>query len=103
MSLKDVKPWMKIAPEHKVLLNEIMAQHTELINGGSLEMREVCNRLGREIGLWMRKWKTLIFEDPLLGFTETEGQYILRFIFVRLFLDITNTSSSLYRNLPTNT
>ena len=103
ISLKDVKPWMKIAPEHKVLLNEIMTQHTELINGGSLEMREVCNRLGREIGLWMRKWKTLIFEDPLLGFTEMEGQYILRFIFVRLFLDITNTSSSLYRNLPTDT
>ena len=103
ISLKDVKPWMKIAPEHKVLLNEIMAQHTELINGGSLEMREVCNRLGREIGLWMRKWKTLIFEDPLLGFMEMEGQYILRFIFVRLFLDITNASSSLYRNLPTDT
>ena len=103
ISLKDVKPWMKIAPEHRSLLNDIMTQHTELINGGSLEMREVCNRLGREIGLWMRKWKTLIFEDPLLGFTETEGQYILRFIFVRLFLDITNTTSSLYRNLPTDT
>jgi hypothetical protein len=102
ISLKDVKPWMKIAPEHKSLLNEIMTQHTELINGGSLEMREVCNRLGREIGLWMRKWKTLIFEEPLLGFTEMEGQYILRFVFVRLFLDITNTSSSLYKNLPTD-
>ena len=102
ISLKDVKPWMKIAPEHRSLLNDIMSQHTELINGGSVEMREVCNRLGREIGLWMKKWKTLIFEEPLLGFMEMEAQYILRFVFVRLFLDITNTSSSLYKNLPSD-
>lgn len=101
ISLRDVKQWMKIAPEHKKLLNEIMAHNTELIAGGSVQMREVCNRLGRELGLWMKMWKKLIFEEPLLGFTETEGQYILRFVFVRFFLDIVNTSSSLYKNLPT--
>ena len=91
---------MKIAPEHKKLLNEIMAHNTELIAGGSVQMREVCNRLGRELGLWMKMWKNLIFEEPLLGFTETEGQYILRFVFARFFLDIVNTGSSLYKNLP---
>ena len=100
ISLRDVKQWMKIAPEHKKLLNEIMAHNTELIAGGSVQMREVCNRLGRELGLWMKMWKNLIFEEPLLGFTETEGQYILRFVFARFFLDIVNTGSSLYKNLP---
>jgi hypothetical protein len=98
---RGIKQWMKISGEHTKLLNDIMAHHSELIGGGSIQMREVCKRVGRELGRWLQMWKRQIFEEPLLGFTETEGQYILLFVIIRLLLEITNPTSWLYKELPT--
>ena len=78
-----------------------MAHHSELIGGGSIQMREVCKRVGQELGRWLQMWKRQIFEEPLLGFTETEGQYILLFVIIRLLLEITNPTSWIYKELPT--
>lgn len=97
---RGIKQWMKISGEHTQLLNQIMAHHSELINGGSVEMREVCKRVGMEFGRWMRMWKTTIFEESLLGFTETEAQYVLRYVIVHLLRQITNTQSWYYKDLP---
>ena len=97
---RGIKQWMKISGEHTQLLNQIMTRHTELISGGSVEMREVCKRAGMEFGRWMRMWKTQIFEEPLLGFTETEAQYVLRYVIVHLFRQIINTQSWYYKDLP---
>lgn len=98
---RGIKQWMKISGEHTKLLNDIMAHHSELIGGGSIQMREVCKRVGRELGRWLQMWKRQIFEEPLLGFSETEGQYILLFVIIRLLLEITNPTSWLYKELPT--
>ena len=98
---RGIKQWMKISGEHTKLLNDIMAHHSELIGGGSIQMREVCKRVGRELGRWLQMWKRQIFEEPLLGFTETEGQYVLLFVIIRLLLEITNPTSWIYKELPT--
>ena len=98
---RGIKQWMKISGEHTALLNQIMAHHSELIGGGSIQMREVCKRIGRELGRWLQMWKRQIFEEPLLGFTETEAQYVLLFVIIRLLLEITNPTSWIYKELPT--
>lgn len=98
---RGIKQWMKISGEHTTLLNQIMAHHSELIGGGSIQMREVCKRVGRELGRWLQMWKRQIFEEPLLGFTETEAQYVLLFVIIRLLLEITDPTTWLYKDLPT--
>ena len=97
---RGIKQWMKISGEHTQLLNQIMAHHSELIGGGTVEMREACKRVGLELGRWMKMWKTHIFEEPMLGFTETEAQYILRYVLVHLFRQISNPQSWYYKDLP---
>lgn len=94
--------WMKLSTEHVSLLDEILREHTKIITDCSKQAKEVCKRVGLELGSWFQRWKELIFEEPSQGFTEKEAQYILRFTLIRTLLEVIDVTSDYYKNMPTN-
>jgi hypothetical protein len=98
----DKKPWLNVNTKHSELLNRIMEDHSKLIVEASPQARFIANRLGNELSQWIQRWKKLIFESSALGFTEKEGGYVLRNMIIRILADITNRSSSLYKDIPKN-
>lgn len=94
--------WMEFSSQHTEDLNAVMAEHTSMIRETTKQAKEVAKRIGLELGTWIQRWKELIFEDIGHGFTEKEGQYVLRNTLVRIFLEIVDTRSHFYKDLPVN-